>query len=125
MNEAVSILMDQLKQLSRDQTPVNIASLMIHFTIDFLTTTMFNENYYCVKDFDKPLLDDEYAAGLSEGKIFLNEMNIATKEFMLNQISDPFRQYCFWNKGVRRGKLASKRLGDFGFRLLQKRHSHF
>jgi hypothetical protein len=116
MNESVAFLMTQLKQFAQDQTPIDIAALMIHFTIDFLTITMFNESFGCSKDFDKPM----DANGLSDGKQFLHELSVASKEFVRHQAAQPLREYCFWNNEVQRGKLASKRLSDFALKLLKK-----
>ena len=78
MNGAVYSFMSQLEQLGKSKIPIDISSLMIHFTIDFLTITMFNESFDCCAHFDKPFTTTDID-GLSEGKKFLNVLNIAAK----------------------------------------------
>ena len=75
MNEAINNLIIQLSGYAQTKESIDIAKLMLHFNIDFLTVTMFSENFNCSKDFEKPVslrnIDE-----LSEGKLFLNELSI-------------------------------------------------
>lgn len=118
MNQAVSTLMKRLKQLSDSQKLIDITYLMIHFTIDFLTLSMFGECFHTSQDYDKS--SESGSVSLSEGKTFLDELTIATKEYLKNQMGDPFRQYYFWDRDLRRAQVAKKFLYDFSFKLLQK-----
>lgn len=116
MNQAISMLVKRLKQLPVSQTPTEITSLMIHFTIDFLMLSMFGECFHTLEDFHNV---DDANESLSEGNNFFKELYIATIEYLRNQTADLLRRHYFWKEDVKRAKVATKYLCDFSFELLQ------
>jgi cytochrome P450 len=86
---------------------VDISSLMVNFTFDFMTTSMFGENYHAIEQ-------------KGEGDRFMKELNITLKEYTLKQAFNPFRKYMIWNKDVIRAKDALAYVQSFTRMMLAK-----
>ena len=135
LNQELYKLNDYLTVLSKENREFDIASLMVHFTIDFLTLSMFGECFSTFPDFERTC-DDETADDqtcksklspstqqsqtkqISEGKRFLNELSIGINEVILR--FDPFRTFRFWDKSLHRAEKAAKYLSRFCMSLLQR-----
>lgn len=75
LNNVLNRLIELMRKMSEEGKEFDIVSLTIHFTIDFLTLSMFDECFNTLADFEKPF--DE--ATSSDGKKFLNAMTGRTR----------------------------------------------
>ena len=94
------------EDVASTQKSVDIVAVMLNFTFDFLTCSMF--------DIDLNAMGD----GSTEGKEILHHMDTALKEFCLKQAFNPLRKYMFWDGEVRRAKDSLKRFSDLNAKIL-------
>ena len=87
---------------------VDVVSVMQRFTLDFLTSSMF--------DLDMDAMGD----GVTEGTEFLHDMEVALQEYCLKQVFNPFRKYMFWNTEIRQAESSSQRIRSVAEKILSE-----
>ena len=143
LNKELNRLVELMCKMSSEGKRFDVVSLSVHFTIDFLTLSMFGESFNTLAEFEKPL----HEATQSDGKTFLDAMTgrvmvqvdissklfcnhsnshmcvVISKEFVLRSV-DPLRKFKFWDTGVKRVKAAQLFQMQFSKSLLEKYRSN-
>eukprot|EP00667_Euglena_gracilis_P009091 EG_transcript_9233 len=103
-----------LAEHARTDTPVPIADALLHLSLDFVALSAF--------DYDLGTLR---GGPRSEGRRFLEELDIVLGEFALKRTLAPWRKYMWWDAEVRRAKEASLWLRELALRIMrQYRRTH-
>eukprot|EP00667_Euglena_gracilis_P018595 EG_transcript_19768 len=94
--------------------PVDMADLLVHFTLDFISGTAFHYP-----------LEALQGDARSEGPRFVAELDLAMHEFVRQRILCPWRRFMFWDAEVRRANQASAWFRDLALRIIsQYRATH-
>ena len=94
------------EEAAGNKKSVDISAVMLSFTFDFLTCSMF--------DIDLDAMGD----GPTQGKEILHHMEFFLKEFYLKQVFNPFRKYMFWDPEIRRAMKSAERFKNLNAKIL-------
>lgn len=104
--EFTSILDDHILL---NKTLEDFSHWMQRLTIGFIATTMFDQDFSC--------LSDEQDA-MSKGNIYMTQIPIALKEYVVKQNYNFFRRFMFWSKEYKDASRAVSLVAKTGQSIL-------
>ena len=113
---------------TEDKVLEDLAAWGVRLTLDFIATSMFDVDFHCLDARAAAVTGTNTTASasaaalpegtVSDGQLFLSELELVLKEYTMRQPLNPFRRYQFWNKEVREAARAARSLERLGQKLL-------
>mmetsp|Transcript_23540 Transcript_23540/g.23741 ORF Transcript_23540/g.23741 Transcript_23540/m.23741 type:complete len:520 (+) Transcript_23540:145-1704(+) len=119
-SECITTLLECLHEAAKINKDIDISEIMTYFTLDFLTSNMFDVSYNTLNTnyITSPPSSSSSSSPLTTGQQFLKEIKVALKE-LSKRFINPFRTYLYWQKDVIKGKDATVFIKQFAMNVLE------
>ena len=95
------------RHIAQGKQLIDLSSWMIRITIDFLSTSMFDTDFHTLEKLssENGLIDDaddnsSSTETESDGQVFIRNVRIVAREFVMKGALAPMRKYKFWDKQI-------------------------